>query len=399
MKNKSILFFGWFFYPKTGGAETVLLNQARELVKRGYKVSVLTSILDDGEEKEENIFGINVFRRKYVNPRDPQDREIIENDLFYIINNVKPDIFHFHNGSYPSGGKDKSIGVNTIVAIFDTLKKHNIKIIEHAHNAQIKSSDETRPLRQLSWDYLICVSKFVFDEWQKLGNNAKKMKVVYNGINVELFSKSKTNTIMINFKKNNDLIIFNPARFLSMTTGEINKQKNTLLIFDALELLIKKNINNFVLVNILNKVNDKIISQKSKIFINKLIKEKKLSENIKFISTIDPDKMPEFYAGADIVCVPSLHETFGLMYLEAMAAGKIVIASNTGGPKEFIKNNINGYFVDPYNPQELSDLLSKLINDKNLRIKIGNNAQKDAKKFSIKAMVDGIEDVYKELLS
>jgi glycosyltransferase involved in cell wall biosynthesis len=397
MKNKKIMFFGWLFYPKVGGAETILLNQAKELLNRGYQVSILTSVLEDKKEKDEKIFGIKIFRRKYINSQELQDEQLINNDLSKIINKTKVDIFHFHNGSYPSGSKDKSIGTKNILAIYKTVKKFNIPIIEHAHNAQLKDPNSTKALRDLHWDCLICVSDFVSQEWKKLGTKAKLIKTIYNGIDTELFSKTKANEIMVKIKEKNKVVLFSPARLLSLTTGELNKQKNLKLVFDALGILIKRGINNFVLISIFNDVYGDEIVKKAKDKIDKIIKEKNLKEKVVFIPVINPNKMPSFYAGTDIVCVPALYETFGLMYLEAMAAGKIIIASNTGGPKEYIKNNKNGYFVDPKNQNELANLLEILIKDKKLRQKIGKKAKKDSKKFSIKSMVDEIEIIYKNL--
>ena len=399
MKKKSIMFFGWYFYPKIGGAETILLNQARELVARGYNVSVITSVLDDGVENEEDIFGIKVIRRKYIDSRMAQDEKLISCDLSEIIGRVKPDIFHFHNGSYPSGGKDKSIGVKTILAIFDTITKFNIPIIEHAHNAQLRDYLATKPLRDLPWSYLICVSDFVRQEWQKLGTNAAKIKVIHNGIDTELFSKAVANDKMKKIRSKNDVILFSPARLFSLTTGKLNKQKNMSLVFDALEELVEKNIHNFVLVSIFNDVYGSDVVKSAKQLIDRIIKDKKLDEKIVLIPIIDPNDMPGFYAGVDIVCVPAYHETFGMMYLEAMAAGKVVIASNTGGPKEYIRNRENGFFVDPTDSKELAALLLELMQNESLRKKIGKTAALDAKKFSISAMIDELEKIYKELSS
>jgi glycosyltransferase involved in cell wall biosynthesis len=392
------MFFGWLFYPKTGGAETILLNQARELVKRGYKVSILTSILNDDVEKEEKIFGIKVFRRKYVDPKKQQNEGIVRNDIMKILNQEKPDIFHFHNGSYPSGSNDKSIGVKTILCVYKTIREYGIPIVEHAHNAQLKDPEKTKPLRELEWDYLVCVSDFVRQEWKKLGTKAKRMKVVYNGIDGGKFARTQKSQIMDKIGKNGNIVLFSPARLFSLTTGQLNKQKNLVLVFEALELLIKEKTNEFVLVSINNEIYRGEVKRKEKEKMEIMIKEKGLEGKVKLIPVVDPDEMPQYYAGCDIVCVPALYETFGLMYLEAMAAGKVVIASNTGGPKEFIVDGENGYFVDPENATALADLLKILINDQYLRERIGRNATRDAKKYSVEAMVDGITEIYEELI-
>ena len=398
MRNKSILFFGWYFYPKVGGAETILLSQARELVSRGYKVSVIASVLDNNDECDQEIFGIKIFRRSYIDSRLPQNPQVIQQDLSMIINKIKPGIFHFHNGSYPSGAPDKSIGVKTILEIFQIVKKLGVPIIEHAHNAQLNDSEVTRPLRNLPWDYLICVSNFVRQEWEKLGTNAKQLRVIHNGIDWQLFSTATPEISITKYMGLNTTVLFSPARLFSLTTGKLNKQKNLKLVFDALGILIKKKIENFVFISIFNEVYGSKISTTAKQLIDTIIKEKDLNGKVKFIHIISPDKMPGFYAGADIVCVPSLYETFGLMYLEAMAAGKVVIASNTGGPKEYIRNNENGFFVNPTDAQELANLLSNLIQNRDRLQKVGHQAKIDAKKYSIKKMVDELEKIYVELL-
>jgi len=86
------------------------------------------------------------------------------------------------------------------------------------------------------------------------------------------------------------------------------------------------------------------------------------------------------------------------MYLEAMAAGKIVIASNTGAPKEYIKNNKNGFIIPLHNPQKLADLLEKIFNSKEIRHQISNQAHIDAQKYTSQKMINSIEKVYKKLL-
>lgn len=395
--SKNILLFGWHFYPQTGGVETILLNQARELISRGYQVSILTSPIDEKTSQDEILFGIKIYRRDYVNPKIKYPYKYIKSDLLKIIKNDSPSVFHFHNGSYPSGSLDKNSGVSNVISIFNTISKFNILKIEHAHNAQLKDNQITKPLRDLPWDVLICVSQFVKKEWEKLGTNAKHKIVIFNGINIIPFLNAKPNQFILSLKKKNpkSIIFFNPARLVSLTTGDLNKQKNIELVFKALGILKKRGIENFVFVSIFNQPNDpKLLSLASQ-KISKILHAKKINKKVKLIPVINPDKIPGFYSGSDIICVPAFYETFGLMYLEAMLSGKVVISANQGGPTEFISSGKNGFFVDPTNETKLADLLETIINNKSLRKKIGLNAQKTASKFTVENMVDQIEQVYK----
>lgn len=399
-KPKKIILFGWFFCPKTGGAETILLNQAKELVSRGYEVAVVTSPVDGQTNIDETIFNIKVFRRDYINSKVTFSKKYIDQNLSQILNSFKPDIFHFHNGSYPSGSPNRKFGVKNIISIFNTVSKQKIPIIEHAHNAQLRDTEVTKPLRDLPWDYLICVSNFVLEEWTKLGTNAIQKSVVYNGINPLPFLKPKPNPKIsaISKKYSNSVILFSPARLFSLTTGELNQQKNLILVFKALNILKNRDINNFVLVSIYNNI-DKSLTNLADKNVSKIIKGNNIEDNIELIPVIDPNDMPSFYAGSDIICVPSLYETFGLMYLEAMLSSKVAISSNQGGPLEFIENNKTGFCVDPYDEIKLADLLEKLIKDKSLREKIGSSARISAQKYSVKNMVDQIESIYLKLFN
>ena len=65
------------------------------------------------------------------------------------------------------------------------------------------------------------------------------------------------------------------------------------------------------------------------------------------------------------------------MNLEAMRAGLPVVSSNEGSIPEVVIDGINGYIVDPQNVEQLSDRVLKLVNDEELRIKMGKAGRKD----------------------
>ncbi len=92
------------------------------------------------------------------------------------------------------------------------------------------------------------------------------------------------------------------------------------------------------------------------------------------------NKMAAFYAGCDIFCLPSLHETFGLVYLEAMAAGKPVVALNSSAVPEVIENGKEGILVEPEDRASLVDAILKLMGDASLRKSMGEAGMEKARK-------------------
>jgi glycosyltransferase involved in cell wall biosynthesis len=97
---------------------------------------------------------------------------------------------------------------------------------------------------------------------------------------------------------------------------------------------------------------------------------------------------------------PSLAEGFGIGALEAMAAGLPVIASNVGGLPELVDHGRTGFLVPPNDPQALARCIVQLLSDRELRIRMGRDAQlRVAKRFSPAAMARQISDVYMELVT
>lgn len=97
----------------------------------------------------------------------------------------------------------------------------------------------------------------------------------------------------------------------------------------------------------------------------KLSKKLNIDNITDFIGWIN--KKEDFFKKIDIFCLPSLHEPFGIVLLEAMKYQIPVIASNTEGPNEIIKDGFNGILYEKYSYQELAKKLNYMIlNNKNM---------------------------------
>ena len=103
--------------------------------------------------------------------------------------------------------------------------------------------------------------------------------------------------------------------------------------------------------------------------------------------------VPDLMSKCTLVCHCSDFEPFGLVIVEAMMAGKPVVASDVSGPQESIQNGMNGFLVSPRNPIALADKLQMLIGDSVLREHISKNAKKHAEtKFDIERNLRLIDD-------
>jgi glycosyltransferase involved in cell wall biosynthesis len=97
----------------------------------------------------------------------------------------------------------------------------------------------------------------------------------------------------------------------------------------------------------------------------------------------------------DFLVLPSYIEVFPMSILEAMGVGLPVISTYTGGIPEMIENGKNGILFKAGNIDELTNVLEKLANDKNLRINLGRNAWNDVKeRFSPEIVLGKLEGMY-----
>ncbi|MDX2473635.1 MAG: glycosyltransferase family 4 protein, partial [Candidatus Krumholzibacteria bacterium] len=102
----------------------------------------------------------------------------------------------------------------------------------------------------------------------------------------------------------------------------------------------------------------------------------------------------------DVQVVASQAEPFGLVTLEAMAAGIPVVATNTGGSPEILSDGVEGFLVSPGDVDQLADRLGRLLTAQHLRRDLGNRGrERYQKQFTIGRMLERTEAVYQKALN
>ncbi len=231
----------------------------------------------------------------------------------------------------------------------------------------------------------VCVSNAVAENLFKYWVNKKwqsKIHVIYNGVHINDFPyeiKSERETIRLGF------------------IGAIKKEKGLELIIDALAKIPSELNYQLVIFSDLSFYSGSAYLG----FIKQLISVKNLMNKLVFKEfTTDKNKM---YEEIDILINYSLvAEAFPYVILEAMSRGKIVIASNEGGPKEIIKHSENGFLVEPQNSQLLSETISKCIsefNSENLNLISANAFRTIKDKFSIDKFTKNYKDFFNSIIN
>ncbi len=111
------------------------------------------------------------------------------------------------------------------------------------------------------------------------------------------------------------------------------------------------------------------------------------------------DDVPSLLAACDLVVLPSLEESFGLVVLEAMAAGKPVVATRVGGIPEVMAGSENGWLVPPANPGALAAAIREALSqpaEAARRAQAG--AQRVRERFQVSTMTESIAQLYRRVL-
>jgi glycosyltransferase involved in cell wall biosynthesis len=99
----------------------------------------------------------------------------------------------------------------------------------------------------------------------------------------------------------------------------------------------------------------------------------------------------------DMLVLPSLNEGMGRVLVEAMAAGKPVVASRVGGIPDLVQHGETGYLVPPADEKALADSIKKLLDDPGNAWEMGQQGKKLCQQFSLEAMIEKLDDLYSSL--
>jgi glycosyltransferase involved in cell wall biosynthesis len=205
------------------------------------------------------------------------------------------------------------------------------------------------------------------------GLKRDKISVVYNGLDVEVFSNGGE-------KRDENSLLF--------VGNTEDYKKGTRYLLEALSLLPKK-----IKLTIVDEGPPKRTSAFD------LAKKYGVEDRVTFTGKVDMATLVHLYCTATLVVVSSLHEGFGLPAAEGMACETAVVSTTSGALKEVMKDGETGLLVPPKDPRAMADAIMKLLNDKKLRQKMGKAGRKRAvENFSWPVAAKNTLDVYRRTI-
>jgi len=349
-----------------GGIVFLAVDLAQEISEMGHNVTIYTTDLDFSN-------GPNKFNKKL--PRIEKFEKFLINrthvwfslKLFFVntsmskeIENDKPDIIH-------------TIGLRSFQSIiaWRVSKKLNIPLVVSdqggltTHPFLAESGFFLKTLYKIQ-DFFIkkiindaSVISVANEYEQKIFsslNKKSRIEIIRNGVNLKkLVSKH-------NFKEkyqiNSNFILF---------VGRFSKSKGIETLINAFSI-VKNELKDSDIHLVIMGVDFGYQAE-----MEKLIKKLNLSEEIKVIKNPPRDDVISAYGESEFLVLPSQWELSPLVPLESFAFKKPVISTNSHGIPYTVQNNKNGILVEPENSLELSNAIVKLLNDSELREKLGQS--------------------------
>ncbi|MDH5765411.1 MAG: glycosyltransferase [Gammaproteobacteria bacterium] len=348
-----------------GGLEKVVISLINNINKNNFKV-YLVCLSDKGKLFDE--INIHADCTLILHKRNGFDFNIIPRIRNFFISN-KIDIVHAHNFGplIYSGVAHKSIFRKKPILFYT---EHN-----QVYRQILSSKFRTKLYIKLA-DKVITVSNKLKEFYSEELNVTNNVLTIYNGIN-----KVPHDTIPLN---RGDLGVDIDCLLVG-TAVVLSKQKGINNLIDAADI-VKKKLGNRVQFVIAG--HGDLRDQLEEMSITK-----KLDDIVKFIGyRQDVHNLIKTY---DIYILSSLWEGLPLSLLEALSAGKPIIATNVGGNTEIVEDGINGIIVEPASPQQLADAIFELYAIKEKLNHYNDvNISKFDEIFSLKSMIENHEKLY-----
>jgi glycosyltransferase involved in cell wall biosynthesis len=217
------------------------------------------------------------------------------------------------------------------------------------------------------FDRVVCVSKEMSDELRRAGLSASSVTVIANGVDMEAYCDAAP-AADLQYPKSGRVAIGIVSRL-------IERKGHRELFRAAREILVRCPNTVYVVIG------DGPLQPD----LEELAGEYGIASSVIF--TGKRSDMANVYSVLDILALPSHAEGLPMAVIEAMAAGKPVVASNVGAIPELIRDGKTGILIEPGNHSSLQEGIVRLLNDPMLRRDLGQNAQELVRKqFSLAAM-------------
>ena len=390
----------------TGGMNVYVRDLTRELGRMGVHVDVFTRSQDEHVPHVVHELG---FGNRVVHvpsgPETPKAKNELANFIPEFVEGIKQfaidkgihyDVIHSHY--WMSGLAAESLsdawGGTPIVHMFHTLgeMKNRVARSESERAGEDRLKGERQVLGRA--DRIIAATIAETTQLRFLYRaQSRKLVIIPPGVDTSHFYPIPTDEAkqFLGLKPENRMVLF---------VGRIEPLKGVDTLIQAMACLDMQEIHRPVHLAVIggepNVIPEDMTEEMTRL--QKLCDEMFMGGMVVFLGKRGQDTLPYYYSAAEVVVMPSLYESFGMVALEAMACGTPVIASEVGGLGYLVQNDVTGYTIPDSDPEALCDKLSTLLGAANLRETMGLRAAEYALDYAWEKIARQIVDVYEELV-
>jgi glycosyltransferase involved in cell wall biosynthesis len=398
-----------FVAEEWGGTETVILEISRQQQRAGANPVILTSMAL-ARKRDETIGGVPVRRFPYCYPffglsaddraaLDKKGGNLLSLSLFRaLLREPNVRIFHAHTLKRVGGSvrtaarlRKKPYVVSLHGGVFDVPAAEYGALVKPIENkpewGRVFGAlfGSRRVLEDA--DHIICVGASELEKARgQLGHD--RIGYLPNGVDCAKFAAGDGAA----FRAKHGI----PAgAFLALTLSRIDAQKNQLGLLEAFARFSRGRPDARLLL--VGPETQPSYAAKLRAFVG----ENGLGDRVKLLPGMrndDPDLVAAFHA-ADTFVLPSLHEPFGIVVLEAWSAGRAVIASRAGGLKALVEEGRTGLTFDPAAAdaaEALAAALARVADDAGLRARLGAAGREEARgRYDWPRIAAQLETIYR----
>ncbi len=365
-------------YPTYGGSGVLATELGLGLAKRGHQVHFITyrrpvrlSIF------HENVYFHEVMTEEYPLFEYPPYDTALASKLVDVVKFEKLDILHVHyaipHATVAYVAKKILISEGRYVPFVTTLHGTDITIVGNNHAfAPVVAFSINKS------DGVTAVSESLRAQTCEYFDIKKDIKVIYNFIDFERFSRSNKDHFKKAIAPNNERILLHVSNF-----RKVKRVEDVIKVFKKVHDVLPSKL---LLIG----------DGPERHNMEELCRKLNLCDEIRFLGK--QDAIEELLAIADVFIMPSESESFGLAALEAMACEVPVISSNAGGLPEVNIHGETGFLSDVGDVEQMAKNTIALLSNEELLQQFRANALTQAKRFDIKNILPQYEAYYEEVL-
>ena len=388
----------------TGGMNVYVRELTRQLGKMGVQVDVFTRSQD--EHVPHVLHDLGYGNRVVHIPAGPETpcpkqelagylpiftREVVE---FAETRKLKYDLIHSHYWMSGIVGRELKKTWNIpVIHMFHTLGLMKQRVARSPEEAEgdYRIQGEREVLKMS--DRIVAATQAELAQLQWLYQaDARKIVIIPPGVDVSRFYPISTDEAK-------EFIGAPPCEQMLLFVGRIEPLKGIDTLIKALALMRQNGV--YVSLSVIGgEIENGMEDANAEMTRLKTMREEAgVNDLVTFLGQRSQDTLPYYYSAAEAVVVPSFYESFGMVALEAMACGRPVVASQVGGLAFLVQDGITGFTVPVDDPQALAERLTELIQDAELRQRMGSQAAAFAHDYGWEHIAARILALYDNVLA